>query len=438
MKITFVGGAQELTGSCVLVEGSRSRFLVDCGMVQGSAACAARNWQSLPFDPKQLDFIVLTRAEAEYSGLTPRLLREGFSGVIYAQEASTPMLNAVLTDCAKVLEDETDRISLRGANRLSAKAPYSANDVRSTLARIRHIRRDSLTQIGRVCFQFGANDSDAGSSSLRIWIAEPDRTIRLHVSGAPSVASTADLVGPVGADVLVLRASYGDRCIGPAEQGINALGGAAKRVLKSRGNLIIPASGGPAADAIVRHLHKLPQVASGDVSVFVDSAAANVLVAGFQGSPMRLYAIEDARSSEEIARTATGVIIVAGGGMCETGRVRTHLRYNLPRPESCVVLARWPAGGTLARRLLDKVGSVRMFREEVPVRAQILPLYSLSGGAGYDQIFSWATSWKDPPTRTFIVNAEPKTSAALGRRLQEKLGWDAVVPSNGQAFEIGV
>jgi metallo-beta-lactamase family protein len=448
--LQFIGGAHEVTGSCHLLTTSSARILLDCGMFQGSAGTEARNRRRFPFDPGELDAVVLSHAHLDHSGLLPRLVKSGFRGPIYATPATRDLLELLLKDAAFLEEKdiEWENKMRRRAGRPLLEPIYTADDVAETMKKVKTIGFDKPTQIGReLTLTFVEAGHILGAASVDLRIDEDGRQRRLVFSG--DLGNDDPLLlrnpkAPDGADVLLMESTYGDRDHRPLDETIEEFADVLQHAHASGGNVLIPSFAVGRTQEILyllgrfHHEGRLPQRA-----VFLDSPMAiaateihhrhmelfnhrdTVLMESFHASNLHAWlpCLRMSRTPEEsmaINKVTGGAIIIAGSGMCNGGRIRHHLKYNLWRPEAHVIIVGFQARGTPGRALVDGASSIHLLGSEIAVKANIHTLGGFSAHAGQTQLLNWLGHVRTPVPRVHLVHGEPEKSAALAEKIREK------------------
>ena len=464
MKITFLGAAREVTGSSYLFETSTTCFLVDCGMFQGGREASARNRQQFSFDPGKLDFVLVTHAHIDHSGLLPKLMRSGFNGPIYSTEATADLLGVMLPDSGHIHEAEALRLARR--RKTSASAPptplYTVQDAQKCLALIQPVAYDEVVDVhADVACRFRDAGHILGSAIIELWITEGSKSTKVVMSGDLGQPGRPILRDPTvieEADLLFIESTYGNRMHKNMPATLDELEQVVKHTLHERhGNVIIPAFAVGRTQEIIYHLHQLSRLGRlRDLNIFVDSPMAtsatkitqkhmalfddegqrlaNWFMAG-SGLPTLRFtgSVEDSIALNQIR---SGAIIISASGMCDAGRIKHHLRYNLPRRESSVLITGFQAQGTLGRRLVDGARRVSIFGQEVPVRASIHTLGGFSAHADQAALLSWVSGFRHPPQQTFVVHGEESSSLALADRLRTEHGWKVVVPNPGECMHL--
>lgn len=457
MNITFLGAAREVTGSCFLVEAAGSRFLVDCGMVQGGREAPARNRRPFRFDPASIDYVLLTHAHIDHSGLLPKLTRAGFKGPIYATAATIDLLGVMLPDSAHIQESDARRDARRSRKSKPMPPLYTLHDARQCLKQAREADydREFAPRDGVRC-RFRDAGHILGSAIIEIWVTEPDRSTKLVFSGDLGQPGRPILRDPTPieeADVLVIESTYGNRRhqdLATIEDEMITI--IEQTLFERGGNVIMPAFAVGRTQQVLYSLHRLSREGRlRPPKVFVDSPMATQAtritrehmelfdeqarhLAGWyaqgQGLP-DLHFTESVEESKALNQIRSGAIIISASGMCDAGRIRHHLRHSLPRPECSVLIPGFQAQGTLGRRLVEGVRRVRIFGEDIPVRAAIHCVDGLSAHADQSALLAWVGLFRKPPARTFVVHGEVTAAQALADMLRQRPGWRVVVPEPG-------
>lgn len=465
MNITFLGAAREVTGSCYLVETTDTRFLVDCGMVQGGREAPARNRKPFAFDPKSIDFVLLTHAHIDHSGLLPKLTSAGFQGPIYTTAATADLLQVMLPDSAHIQEIDAAR-----AKRYTRSAPgrsaeltplYTLEDARHCLSQVRSTAYDQelMPHTGARC-RFRDAGHILGSAIIEVWVNEHGQTAKLVFSGdlgQPGRPILRDPTPVEDADILVMESTYGDRAHKDmASSEIELIGIVERTLYEQGGNVIVPAFAVGRTQEVLYHLHRLTREGRlRNLKVFVDSPMATEAtritrrhlelfdtaakdLAGWHalGKDLPyLHFTAGADESRALNQIRSGAIIISASGMCDAGRIKHHLRHNLPRRECGVLITGFQAQGTLGRRLVDGAKRVRIFGEDIPVRAAIHTVGGLSAHADQPALLGWTAGFRKPPARTFVVHGEASAALAFAERLRAERGWDVVVPEPGTCVQ---
>ena len=467
MRINFIGAAQEVTGSCFLVESGGLRFLVDCGMHQGGREARERNLKAWPFEPREIDFVLLTHAHIDHSGLLPRLCALGFRGPVYTTTATADLLSVMLLDSAFIQESDWTRAQRqrgKGRPRTSPQAEllYTVAQAQACLEQVEGVPYDTDVQPhASVRCRFRDAGHILGSAILEIWITEPGRTRKLVFSGdlgQPGRPIVCDPTPIQDADVLVVESTYGNRLHRPLQETLDELVVVIEDTLRRRqGNIIIPAFAlGRTQELLflltdLRRQGRLPSM-----HVIVDSPMADRVTAITLKHPefldeatremlsllrlppegMSIRFTKSVEDSIALNQIKAGAIILAASGMCDAGRIKHHLRHNLGRAECAIVFIGFQAEGTLGRRLVDGEKHVRLFGEEHTVRASVHTIGGLSAHADRDALLSWLGHFTAAPSRTFVVHGESATACGFADTIAEKLGWSVEAPAAGSRVDL--
>lgn len=468
MKITFHGAAGEVTGSCTLVETASARFLIDCGMFQGGGEAYARNLQALPFDVRGIDFVILTHAHIDHSGLLPRLSMLGYRGPVFATPASIDLVAVLLQDSAHIQEKEAEwqlqRRHRRGAPARAAQAPlYTVTQAQECLRQLRPAPYDeTFTPASSVRCRLRDAGHILGSAIVELWVDDAGTTKKLVFSGDLGQPARPVLNDPTpidDADFLFVESTYGNRLHRPLLETEDEIVDVFQRTLhERRGNVIIPAFAVGRTQEMLFVLAKL--VRRGRLAPFtlhVDSPMARTatqitlrhlelldsetleLIDWQRAHPDRLRVefVADVEASIALNEVRSGAVIISASGMCDAGRIKHHLQYNLPRRECAVLITGFQAAGTLGRRLVDGARIVRLFGQPTPVRAEVSTIGGLSAHADQAALLAWLGGFRKPPARCFIMHGEAATAAIFAARVRESLGWqDVTTPAYRQCFEL--
>ncbi|EGO61810.1 MBL fold metallo-hydrolase RNA specificity domain-containing protein [Acetonema longum] len=463
MQLTFLGAAMMVTGSAFLLETGRHRGLVDCGMFQGSKEIEALNRRPFPFDPKTIDFVLLTHAHIDHSGLLPRLCKSGFKGPIYATPVTAALCGIMLPDSAHIQEYDAEVANRKGqrAGRKALQEPlYTVQEAYECLKQFVTVEYDREFALNdEIIFQFRDAGHILGSSMIELWVNETNDEkgrSKYLFSGDIGQPDQPILKNPTcidSADFVIMESTYGNRLHeGQAKE--EALAQIINDTYAAGGNVVIPAFAVGRTQTLLYYLRqffkekKIP-----DMPVIVDSPMAVSATDIFLGHPQEYDAESQAilsgnehpfkmpnlvfaKSSDEskaINSMNEPVIIISASGMADAGRILHHLKHNLWRPESSVVLVGYQAQGSMGRRLLEGVRRVKIMGEQISVRAKIHNLDGFSAHADRQQLLDWLSCLQSPPVNIFMVHGEPDMSEPFARIVQGKFGYPCFVPRYGDA-----
>ncbi len=464
MHIEFHGADREVTGSCHLLEYRGTRILVDCGLYQGGRELDEENRRPLGFDPGTIDFLLLTHAHLDHCGRIPMLPAAGFRGEIVTTSATRELARLVMLDSAHLQEEEAERRARQASRhhgRQQAPSPlYTTLDALNCLdffgRTAEYGRPLELTEGIRVTFHDAGHI--LGSASPLVELGQGAERRRILFSGDLGYNGRAilrDPQVPAEADVVVMETTYGDRrhkALGPS---LEELYGAIGDTLERGGDVVIPSFALERTQEVLYYLRegvehrRLPR----NLPVFLDSPMAISATEIFRRHPEcydaetlglfqegrdpfalpRLHFTRDTAASMALNQVEGGAVIMAGSGMCTGGRVRHHLKHHLWRAESAVVFVGYAAQGTLARRIIDGARAVRIFGEEIPVRARIHTIGGFSAHADSDELLAWHRRIARP-RQTFLVHGEPEAMHAFARRLGDT---EVIMPELHSRYALG-
>ncbi len=462
MKLSFHGADRGVTGSCHLVECAGHRVLIDCGLYQGGREIEEENAEPFGFDPAGIDFVLLTHAHLDHCGRLPLLVKRGFRGEIVTTSPTRELARLVMLDAAHLQEEDARHrarwAARRGKEREAVGPLYSILDALNT--------QDAFGRVAaygepvQIAPGIRATFLDAGhilgSASILVELEERGQQRRVLYSGDLGNSGRPllrDPARPPHADAVVLETTYGDRLHKPLAPSVEELYQAVSDTFERGGNVVIPTFALERAQELLFFLragieqHRL----SRSIQVFLDSPMAISATAIFEHhpecydtatkelfragrDPLQLPGLHFTREPTEsmaINRIVGGAVIMAGSGMCTGGRVRHHLKHNLAREHCSVVFVGYAAEGTLARRIIDGAKSVRIFGEDIAVRARVHTINGFSAHADRDELLVWHAQAAAP--RTFLVHGDEPAMRAFAQRLK---GTRVEMPTLHQQFEL--
>ncbi len=459
-NLTFFGATGQVTGSCYLLENDNFRLLLDCGLFQGSKDTEAQNTADFPFDPSSIDAVVLSHAHLDHCGRLPKLVKDGFKGKVFLTEASFSLLELMLRDAVHIQLRDTEWENKRRqrAGKKLLDPLYDLNDV-DALLKLRYPISYSKEQeiLPGITVSFHEAGHILGSSIVRLLINDQDNIKTLVFSGDLGNPNSPLLRDPsilVEADVLLLESTYGDRDHKPLENTLDELRETLAEAAKSEGNVIIPAFAVGRTQDLIYWLGKIQrQGGLPQQTIYLDSPMA-ISASDIYANNTALFNIDDpeftkiapqgwhawlkgliysqtAAESMAVNRIAGGAIIIAGSGMCNGGRIRHHLKYNLWRRNAHIIIAGFQAEGTLGRLLIDgNKKYIKILGAEIHIAAKIHTLGALSAHADQSQLLEWAHHFKNPKPRLYLIHGE-KTACLSLQTCFNRTGWAATIPKVG-------
>lgn len=464
MKITFIGAAHEVTGSCHCLQICGKNILIDCGMEQGQDVYQNAE---LPMSEAQVDYVLLTHAHIDHSGLLPMLYSKGFRGQIFATEASTDLCDIMLRDSAHIQQFEAEWHN-RKARRAGAEeiVPlYTMEDAENVIGLFvpcEYGRKVSLDE--NIEIRFSDVGHLLGSASIEIWFQENGVKRKIVFSGDIGNINQPIIKDPTylkEADIVVMESTYGDRSHGPRIDYVEKLTKIIQSTFDAGGNVVIPSFAVGRTQEMLYFLRKIKEdnLIKGheNFEVYVDSPlaveATNIFNKNInscfdeeamelvrQGiNPISFPGLKLSLTSEEskaINFDLKPKVILSASGMCEAGRIRHHLKHNLWRKECTILFVGYQAVGTLGRTLLEGAGSVKLFGELIDVKAKIVKLDGVSGHADKEGLIKWVSSFEPKPEKVYVVHGEDHVCEIFADYLRTELGLDAEAPYTGSVYEL--
>ncbi|MGN0353016.1 MAG: MBL fold metallo-hydrolase RNA specificity domain-containing protein [Roseburia sp.] len=464
MLLEFLGAAHEVTGSCHFLAFGDKHLLVDCGMEQGPDLYVN---QEIPVNAAAIDYVFVTHAHIDHSGLLPLLYSHGFRGQIFATEATCQLCNIMLKDSAHIqmFEAEWRNRKARRAGKPEITPLYDMNDAMGVLE---HFIPCDYGNMVQVCENLKVRFRDAGhllgSSSIEMWITEEGKEVKIVFSGDIGHGDRPLIKNPEyieEADYVVMESTYGDKIHSIPPDYAVELAKIIKSTFIRGGNVVIPAfSVGRTQEMLyfirrIKTEHLLPEFEG--FEVYIDSPLAveatnifnkNVASCFSQEAlelvqnginPIGFEGLRTAVTSDEskmINFDPKPKVIISASGMCEAGRIRHHLKHNLWRKDSTILFVGYQVPGTLGNSLLGGVKEVKLFGETIEVHAQIENLPGISGHADQEKLTEWVGAIQKKPQKVFVVHGEDKVTEIFADHVKEKLGLDAVAPFSGDAYDL--
>ncbi|MBO7251875.1 MAG: MBL fold metallo-hydrolase [Oscillospiraceae bacterium] len=464
MKIQFIGATHEVTGSCTLLQVGQRYYLVDCGMEQGTDI-----FQNipLPVPANAIEAVFLTHAHIDHSGMLPKLCKDGFTGPIYATEASCNLCSIMLWDSAHIQESEAQWRS-RKAERAGEPAVEPVYTLQDAMTAIRLLRPCRYMEPMQVAEGIILRMSDAGhllgSASIELWLTEGEQTRKIVFSGDVGNINQPLLNDPKPveqADYLVIESTYGDRLHQRSTgNAVEELASCLQRTFDRGGNVVIPSFAVGRTQEMLYAIREIKQrglVKGHDgFPVYVDSPLAVEATGIFLQShesnfdPETLAVLQQgvdpiwsegvtlsvtSEESKQINLDSRPKVILSASGMCEAGRVRHHLKHNLWRKESLVLFVGFQAIGSLGRKLQEGAKNVKLFGEDIAVCAEIATLHGTSGHADRDGLLKWLSGFLQKPGMVFVNHGEAESCEAFRETLCN-MGYQAEAPYSGTEYDL--
>ena len=468
MTLTCLGAARTVTGSKHLLEVGGHRVLVDCGLFQGLKELRLRNWQALPLRADAVDAVVLTHAHLDHCGYLPRLVAQGFRGRIFCTPATADLAKIVLADAAKLQEEDAERANRKGYTRhRPALALFTEQDASRAMLLLQPVGYDRPMPVAPgIQAEFINAGHLLGSAFARVTIESTGQTILFGGDlGRYDRPVLPDPTPIEAADVLLVESTYGDRVHERDDDGAR-LAGLITDTVGRGGKVIIPAFALGRTEELLYWIHRLEeQRRIPELPVYVDSPMAAAVLAEYrarlteldphdgpapaashsrveaerllcQFCTARLKVVSSIQESRSVQESDKPAIVISASGMATGGRVLHHLARALPDARNTVVFAGYQAAGTRGRLIKDGAKFTRIHGQDVPVRAQIAAMDSMSAHADANEIMRWLGYFKHPPKLTCLVHGEPTSMDALKTRIERELKWTVKTPLPLEKFEI--
>ena len=464
MKLTFVGAAHEVTGSCHFLQVAGKNVLVDCGMEQGPDLYEN---PGLPISATEVDYVFLTHAHIDHSGMLPKLVKDGFKGQIFTTYATADLCDIMLRDSAHIQEFEAQWRNRK--NKRAGKAPfeplYTTEDAMAVMEHF--VPCDYMKEI-EVCEGVKIRFTDVGhllgSSSIEIWLTENGVSKKIVFSGDIGNINQPIIHDPrytTEADFVIMESTYGDRYHTAPPDYVAELAGQIQQTFDRGGNLVIPSFAVGRTQEMLYFIREIKErgLVQGHegFKVYVDSPlaieATRVFAENYLGcydtdamalvqkgiNPLTFQGLEVAVTPDDsmaINFDKSPKVIISASGMCEAGRIRHHLKHNLWRPECTILFVGYQAIGTLGRNIIEGEKEVRLFGETITVNAHIEELAGVSGHADKKGLLNWVNHFEKKPERVFVVHGEDLVCEDFTKCLKEEYGYNAFAPYSGACFDL--
>ena len=466
MKIQFCGASTSVTGSCHLITTDNFKILLDCGQFQGNKALDAMNYEEFPFNPAEVDYMILSHAHIDHCGRIPLLVKRGFKGNIYCTDATADLVEVMLKDSGYIHEKEAEWQNRKNerAGKPLVEPLYTYNDALDALQYIKPVLYDQLIELNpelRIVF----NDAGhiLGSAITELWVTEGDHTAKIVFSGDLGVMERPILRNPTiikKADYVIMETTYGNRLHPNNSLDVQQLLDIILKTSKRGGTTVIPSFAVGRTQELIYELnnfydhHPEYQADLENLMVYVDSPMATTTTEVFRKNaqvfdeemkelitsgddPLDFKNLKFTRTtddSKQLNMNRTPKVIISASGMCEAGRIRHHLKHNLWDEKSSIIFVGYQAEGTMGRLLLDGTDKVTLFGEEVQVKAEIHNLEGFSGHADRDGLYSWLSGFQKEPKHIFLVHGETESKEGFAEYVKENLGYDPIVVRGNSEF----
>ena len=475
MKIQFCGATTGVTGSCHLITTAHHKVLLDCGQFQGGKAQEELNHEPFPFDPAEIEYLVLSHAHIDHCGRIPLLVKRGFKGQIYCTDATADLLGIMLMDSGHIHEQEAEWQNRKNsrAGRPLVEPLYTEKDAEESLKFVKPVLYNQLVELNdevRICF----NDAGhiLGSGEIEIFVSEKEegesgvRASKIVFSGDLGVMDRPILRNPTiikKADYVIMETTYGNRNHPDNAMDVNHLVDIICETAARGGNTVIPSFAVGRTQELIFELNRIyedptdpRQEQLSNIKVYVDSPMAAAATEVFKNNaqvfddetkdyiskgenPLEFPNLKFTQSTEEsqwLNIDKEPKVIISASGMCEAGRIRHHLKHNLWDARNSIIFVGYQAEGTLGRCIIDGAKEVTLFGESVQVNAKIHNLEGFSGHADMNGLLGWLKGFQKGPKQLFLVHGEPEVKLEFAKTVKEQIGFDAIPVNVNSEYEL--
>ena len=473
MKITFLGATRTVTGSNFLVEAVGKKFLVDCGMWQGKKEMEEENFNEFDFDPKQIDFMLLTHAHIDHSGRIPKLYNEGFRNKIYAHKATCDLCSLMLPDSGHIQEMESEWKNRKRKRRGEPERPplYTAEEAARCLEIFEAVNYDEIIEIDEnIHVRFNDAGHMLGSSIIELWVKEDGKEVKTVFTGDLGNNDIPLLDSPTmieDADYLVMESTYGSRLHVRNDEKAKIFLDVVSETLDKQGTVVIPSFAVGRTQEILYELNKIKENTDDEdferkyktlmkAPVYVDSPLAISATEVFRenmdlfeedvqkeimsgDNPLEFPGLKFTMTTDEskaLNEDPTPSIIISASGMCEVGRIKHHLKHNLWNPNSTILFVGYQAPGTLGYSIVNGAKTVKIFGEEIAVNARIEYIEGYSGHADQEWLMNFIYSFITKPKHIFLVHGEKESQDVLEKKIIDETGISVTTPEYGETYEL--
>ncbi|WPR76189.1 MBL fold metallo-hydrolase [Algoriphagus sp. NG3] len=458
VSVKFLGAAGSVTGSRYLLDLGDFEFLIDCGLFQGRKELRRRNWDKFPMPPKDVEAVVLTHAHMDHIGYLPKLVKDGFSGPIYCTAATAEIAKILLLDAGKLKEEEAEYAKKKGYSKHeNPEALYTVEDAEAVFPLLKPQEfKKPFTIHPSVEVTYYHAGHILGAAITKVVIKGELQTKKLVFSGDLGRYHDPLLYPPTlipEADLVWIESTYGDR-ISTAVKPEEELAAAINDIFSRDGLAIIPAFAVGRTQLLMYYLYQLIKKGKiPNVPIYLDSPMAiNVsqlyrefhqdhqLIAVLEDTDhhpfqhSNLHYIRKQEQSRMLNDLKEKAIIISASGMATGGRVLHHLMHHLPNERNGVIFVGYQAEGTRGRRLVNGESGIRIFGQEVPVKAKVYNVEGLSAHADQNELMEWAEGFSVKPKLAFMIHGEEKSATVLAEKLKKELGWNTVIPNYLESF----
>lgn len=467
MKIQFLGAARVVTGSCFLLTTSNYKILIDCGLFQGSNSLEKLNYDEFQFNPGEIDYLLLSHAHNDHSGRIPKLVKEGFEGQIICTQATSDLCELMLVDSGHIQEADAkwENKKRSRAGKPLVEPLYTAKDASASLRYFKPVLYDQKIDLNdEISVRFKDAGHILGSSIIELWIKENGKLIKIVFSGDLGLPNKPILKDPEfieEADYLIIESTYGNREHEDFEHRISELTNVINTTVARGGTVVIPSFAVGRTQELIYELNKYYEYNNNietfmKIPIYIDSPMAVSATKIFQNNSYcfdeeakklilkgdnpfefgNLHYISTQEESMRLNSYTFPKVIISASGMCNAGRIRHHLKYNLWKKSNSLVFVGYQAEGTLGRRLKDGEKNVKILGDQIAVEAEVHSIEGFSGHADRKGLMNWIRGFKKVPQHIFIVHGEDESSLGLSQSIEDNFNVKPIIPTMNAIYEL--
>ncbi|MGN1013674.1 MAG: MBL fold metallo-hydrolase RNA specificity domain-containing protein [Clostridia bacterium] len=467
MNITFYGAAEDVTGSCHMVNAAGHKFLIDCGLFQGNLTDQMLNYEEFPFNIQEIEFMILTHAHIDHSGRIPKLYKAGYKNPVYCTSATRELCKIMLPDSGHIQENEIEWVNRKRMR--AGKKPndpiYTEQDAIDCLEIFKGLEYNTRIKVNDdISFELKDAGHMLGSAIVELYLKENGEEKKVVFTGDLGNKNLPIINDPVtidSADILVMESTYGDRLHSSIKDQSSKFIQIILETIRRGGNVIIPSFAVGRTqeilyeinkyltdDRVKDELSKVPVYVDSPLAVnatrifesqhsYYDEEALSYLLKG--DNPLvfdNLHFVETSEESQALNDDMEPKIIISASGMCEVGRIKHHLKHNLYRSECTILFVGYQAEGTLGRKIMNGEPLVKIFGEEIAVKAEIKSLDAFSGHADRDGLLNWVGAMNKKPEQIFIVHGEKEAQKVLKEYIEQGFKINSIIPAYQEQYDV--
>lgn len=467
MKIQFLGAARVVTGSCFLLSTEENKILIDCGLFQGSSSLEKLNYDEFQFDPAEIDFLILSHAHIDHSGRIPKLVKEGFKGKIISTKATSDLCEIMLVDSGHIQEADAkwENKKRSRAGKPLVEPLYTVDDASASLRYFRPVLYDQKIDLNdKISVRFKDAGHILGSAIIELWVKEKEKTIKIVFSGDLGLPNKPILRDPEfveEADYLIIESTYGSRQHISVEDRVDKLTEVINTTVSRGGTVVIPSFAVGRTQELIYELNKYYEYNNNieafmRIPIYIDSPMAVSATKTFQensdcfdseakklilsgDNPFEFKNLHYIRSQEDSMRLNSYTfpkVIISASGMCNAGRIRHHLKYNLWKKSNSIVFVGYQAEGTLGRMLRDGIKNVKLLGDKIAVEAEIHSIEGFSGHTDQKGLINWIKGFREMPKNIFVVHGESESSLGLAQAIENSFHIEPIIPTMNSTYEL--